>query len=101
MRFYKITAPSADYSGTVGGVGFHKGVARVAEDEAGTALDYFRRKGYSVEVVEETPAKAEAKAGGEGSEQTPEIEGQGEGNDPKPKPEEPKAPAKPAAKAAR
>ncbi|MFF4989632.1 hypothetical protein ACFY19_20735 [Streptosporangium saharense] len=56
MRFYKITAPDKGYNGSVGGVGFHKGVARVAEDEAGSTLAYFARKGYTVEVVEETPA---------------------------------------------
>ncbi|NRQ35988.1 hypothetical protein HII36_29765 [Nonomuraea sp. NN258] len=85
MRYYKITAPSQDYHGSVGGVGFHKGVARVAEDEAGTALDYFRRKGYDIEVIEETaveePEKpAEKPADGDGGGD----EGDGGGEETKP-----------------
>lgn len=99
MRFYKITAPTADYSGQVGGVGFHKGVARATEDEIGTALDYFARKGYDIEVVEETPAKAEV------TEQEPKDPDEGPKDEQppveEPKPAEPKAPAKPAAKTGR
>ena len=58
-KHYKITAPDANYTGQVGRVVFHRGTARVPASESITAeLAYFNRRGYRVEVVEETPAAA-------------------------------------------
>lgn len=43
----KIYAPNEQYTGTVAGVAFAKGVAEVDEENTGR-IDYFRRKGYGV-----------------------------------------------------
>lgn len=61
-KHYKITAPDRAYSGSVGGVGFHRGVARVEADGLAAELAYFARKGYVVELVEEAPVKPVADA---------------------------------------
>jgi len=53
MAEFKVTAPDEGFSGQVAGVSFTKGTATV--DSAGNraALAYFRRRGYTVEQVNE------------------------------------------------
>ena len=60
MRHYKIYAPDPAYSGTVGRATFHDGVARITADGMDPELRYFARRGYRVELVEETKVPAEA-----------------------------------------
>ncbi|MBF8186325.1 hypothetical protein ITP53_11305 [Nonomuraea sp. K274] len=60
MAHYKITAPERSYNGVVGNVAFNRGVARVGDDEiTSRELAYLTRRGYTVERVEETPAKTD------------------------------------------
>lgn len=56
--FYKIHAPDKAYNGTVGTIAFNRGVARVGQDEISPReRAYLVRRGYTIEAVEETPAK--------------------------------------------
>ncbi|GAA1455453.1 hypothetical protein [Nocardiopsis tropica] len=77
MTLHKITAPVPGYTGTVAGVTLANGVGET--DNEG-ALSYFRRHGYTVEPVEETPVVEQ------------EDDGQGDGEQP------PARPAKSASK---
>lgn len=59
--YFKIHAPDKAYNGTVGDIAFNRGVARVGEDEISPReRAYLVRRGYTIEAVEETPAKAKA-----------------------------------------
>lgn len=51
-----VTAPVADYTGTVAGVAFEGGVGETTDDNA---LAYFRRHGY--DVADEKPKRSAAK----------------------------------------
>ncbi len=49
---YKITAPNRAYTGESGGVAFSKGIGYADESNR---LDWFREKGYGVELLPEQP----------------------------------------------
>lgn len=57
----RITAPNANYNGTIGGVQFANGQA---ETDNWGVLSYCRRHGYTVEPTE--PAETESANGGQG-----------------------------------
>jgi len=65
MAKFKVTAPTADYSGKTGEVQFADGVAIVDDEANPMELAYCRTAGYSVEPVEpagdEPPAKTTRK----------------------------------------
>jgi len=63
---YKITAPDPTYSGLVGRAAFHQGVARIDAEGMDAELRYFTRRGYTVELVEETPIKEQTPSRGRG-----------------------------------
>ncbi len=52
MASYQITAPVADFTGVVVGVAFADGTATVESKADHAALSYFRRRGYTVVVVD-------------------------------------------------
>jgi hypothetical protein len=62
MATYKVTAPRADFTGEIGGVGFYKGEANfaAAEGEFHGALSYFARKGYQIERLDAPAEPVEA-----------------------------------------
>lgn len=55
---YRITAPVRTFNGTVAGVQFLDGAAEV-DDTNRAALDYCRRRGYTVEAAESDTAPAD------------------------------------------
>jgi hypothetical protein len=53
---FKVTAPAEGFTGHKLAVAFKDGVA-VVEESAKVALEYFRRKGYTVEPVDAEPSE--------------------------------------------
>lgn len=62
MTQYKVTAPSGDYDGNVGKVGFTGGVAVIDEARNPAELAYCRGAGYLVEPADEDETSAEPPA---------------------------------------
>jgi hypothetical protein len=55
---YLVSAPRPDHQGAIVGVHFRDGVATVdpaADSTQQAALQYFRRAGYSIVAIDETP----------------------------------------------
>lgn len=61
---YRITAPVANYRGDLAGLIFRAGVAEADSDNDFAALEYCRRRGYTVEPADAPEAEDAAAQGG-------------------------------------
>ena len=90
MAIHRVTAPNAGWSGELGGVQFHNGVALVDDERDPNVLSYCRGAGYDISDAEDTGTPASGA-------QSTETEGAGPGPDGDAPPAEKPAPPKAAA----